>query len=146
MERNVWLHIRGEQEYEGLARERTELTAAGTLEQTARGFLLRYEEAGEDSALTHTQLCLAPERVTLTRTGAVRMELVFARGEVHTSSYALPFGAVPVEVEAQEVRWRLEPRGGLVELRYRIALGGQRGLCALRIRVREREQGGATRP
>ena len=72
MERNVWLHIRGEQEYEGLARERTELTAAGTLEQTARGFLLRYEEAGEDGALTHTQLCLAPERVTLTRTGAVR--------------------------------------------------------------------------
>ena len=59
---------------------------------------------------------------------------------------ALPFGAVLVEVEAQEVRWRLEPRGGLVELRYRIALGGQRGLCALRIRVRERGQGGATRP
>ena len=139
MERNVWLHIRGEQEYEGLERDITELNAAGTLEQTARGFLLRYEEAGEGGARTHTSIAVTPERVTLTRSGTVRTEMIFARGEVHTSSYALPFGTVPLEAEAQEVRWRLSLRGGLVELRYRIVLGGQRGTCALRIRVRERE-------
>lgn len=139
MEQKVWLTIRGEQEYGGLERECSELILSGTLEQRGDGFLLRYAETGEDGAVTHTRLFAAPERVTLTRTGAVRSEMVFACGRVHTSSYALPFGAVPLTVEARAVRWRLGAHGGLIDLRYRIELGGQKGECALRIHVRKKE-------
>ncbi len=139
MEQSVWLTVRGEQEYEGLERSCTELRTDGTLERTKDGFLLRYEEAGESGAVTHTRLSVAPESVTITRTGEVRAELRFAHGQVCTSVYALPFGAVPVEVETRELRWRLGAHGGLLDIRYRIVLGGQKGECALRVRVQVRE-------
>lgn len=139
MKENVWIHIRGEQRYEGMERGCTELSAPGTMERTEDGYLLRYEERGSGGACTRTRIALAPERMTIVRSGEVNAEMVFMRGCVHTLFYALPFGAVPAEVETEELRWRLGARGGLIEARYRITLGGQKGQCALRIRVRTRE-------
>ena len=138
MEQRVWLTVRGEQEYEGLERERTELRVPGTMERTGDGFLLRYEEPGEDGAAVHTRLSVTPESVTLTRTGAVCTQLRFAHGLVYTSMYAMPFGAVPLETETRALRWRLGAHGGLIELRYRLLLGGQAGECLLRVRVQLR--------
>ena len=138
MKENVWIHVRGEQRYEGLECGCTELSAPGTMERTEDGYLLYYEERG-GGACTRTCIALAPERMTVVRSGEVNAEMIFVRGHVHTSSYALPFGTVPAEVETEELRWRLGARGGLIEARYRIALGGQKGRCALRIRVRTRE-------
>lgn len=139
MEKRVKLQIRGEQRYEGLAPDSTQQELFGTMEQTERGWRLCYEEKGESGALTKTAVDVAQERVTITRRGEVRSEMVFERGREHTSSYALPVGAVPVTVEAREVRWKLSARGGLVELRYRIDIGGQRGECALKLRVQAEE-------
>lgn len=135
MEQKIRLQLRGEQRYEGLAPDCTQQELFGTMEQTEHGWRLRYAERGESGALTETTVDAVKERVTITRRGEVRSVMVFERGIAHTSSYALPFGAVPVTVEAHEVRWRLGARGGLMELRYRIDLGGQRGECTLKLRA-----------
>ena len=88
---------------------------------------------------TATRLALAPDCIILTRTGEVTSEMAFAEGKEHTSFYAVPYGTLPVAVKAELVKWNLDEDGGMLALRYAITIGGQRGKCALRIRVRTEE-------
>ncbi len=136
MEKIVWLTVRGEQEYAGAERERTELRVPGTLEKADGGFFLRYEERGGDGLVTKTRLAVTPDCVILTRTGEVTSEMVFAEGKEHTSFYAVPYGTLPVAVKAESVKWKLGEDGGMLALRYCLTIDGQRGKCTLRIRVR----------
>lgn len=137
MRKNVWLTVHGEQQYEGLAPDSLEQRLPGTLEETADGVRIRYEERNADGAVvTVTSLDMADGGVVLTRMGEVTSEMVFRPGEARTSSYATAYGTLPVTVETESVKWRFDERGGMLALRYRIDLGGQKGSCALRIRAR----------
>lgn len=137
MRKNVWLTVHGEQQYEGLAPDSLEQRLPGTIEETADGVRIRYEERNADGAVvTVTSLDMADGGVVLTRMGEVTSEMVFRPGEARTSSYATAYGSLPVTVETESVKWRFDERGGMLALRYRIDLGGQKGSCALRIRAR----------
>lgn len=140
MRKNVWLTVHGEQQYEGLAPDSLEQRLPGTLEETADGVRIRYEERNADGAVvTVTSLDMADGGVVLTRMGEVTSEMVFRPGEARTSSYATAYGTLPVTVETESVKWKFDERGGMLALRYRIDLGGQKGNCALRIRARTGE-------
>lgn len=140
MRKNVWLTVHGEQQYEGLAPDSLEQRLPGTLEETADGVRIRYEERNADGAVvTVTSLDVADGGVVLTRMGEVTSEMVFRPGEARTSSYATAYGTLPVTVETESVKWKFDERGGMLALRYRIDLGGQKGSCALRIRARTGE-------
>ncbi len=140
MRKNVWLTVHGEQQYEGLAPDSLEQRLPGTIEETADGVRIRYEERNADGAVvTVTSLDMADGGVVLTRMGEVTSEMVFRPGEARTSSYATAYGTLPVTVETESVKWRFDERGGMLALRYRIDLGGQKGSCALRIRARTGE-------
>ena len=128
MKRNVWLTVHGEQQYEGMSADSSDLRVRGTMEETRDGYLLRYEETDGDGKVT-----------TATRTGEVTSEMAFAEGKEHTSFYAVPYGTLPVAVKAESVKWKLDENGGMLALHYAITIGGQRGKCALRIRVRTEE-------
>lgn len=137
MRKNVWLTVHGEQQYEGLAPDSLEQRLPGTIEETAAGVRIRYEERNADGAVvTVTSLDMADGGVVLTRMGEVTSEMVFRPGEARTSSYATAYGTLPVTVETESVKWKFDERGGMLALRYRIDLGGQKGSCALRIRAR----------
>jgi uncharacterized beta-barrel protein YwiB (DUF1934 family) len=137
MRKNVWLTVHGEQQYEGLAPDSLEQRLPGTLEETADGVRIRYEERNADGAVvTVTSLDMADGGVVLTRMGEVTSEMVFRPGEARTSSYATAYGTLPVTVETESVKWKFDERGGMLALRYRIDLSGQKGNCALRIRAR----------
>lgn len=140
MRKNVWLTVHGEQQYEGLAPDSLEQRLPGTIEETADGVRIRYEERNADGAVvTVTSLDMADGGVVLTRMGEVTSEMVFRPGEARTSSYATAYGTLPVTVETESVKWKFDERGGMLALRYRIDLGGQKGSCALRIRARTGE-------
>lgn len=140
MRKNVWLTVHGEQQYEGLAPDSLEQRLPGTIEETADGVRIRYEERNADGAVvTVTSLDMADGGVVLTRMGEVTSEMVFRPGEARTSSYATAYGSLPVTVETESVKWKFDERGGMLALRYRIDLGGQKGSCALRIRARTGE-------
>ena len=140
MRKNVWLTVHGEQQYEGLAPDSLEQRLPGTIEETADGVRIRYEERNADGAVvTVTSLDMEDGGVVLTRMGEVTSEMVFRPGEARTSSYATAYGSLPVTVETESVKWRFDERGGMLALRYRIDLGGQKGSCALRIRARTGE-------
>ena len=140
MRKNVWLTVHGEQQYEGLAPDSLEQRLPGTLEETADGVRIRYEERNADGAVvTVTSLDMADGGVVLTRMGEVTSEMVFRPGEARTSSYATAYGTLPVTLDTESVKWKFDERGGMLALRYRIDLGGQKGSCALRIRARTGE-------
>lgn len=139
MEQQVWLTVRGEQDYAGVGKDCAEQRLSGTMEETAEGILLRYEERGEDGAVTRTVLTLTEGRAVLARTGGVKTEMVFEQGRAHSGVYALPFGALPMTVEAERVIWKRTARGLLAELRYRIDLAGQKGICSLKLQARPAE-------
>lgn len=70
MKRNVWLTVHGEQQYEGMSADSSDLRVRGTMEETRDGYLLRYEETdGDGKVTTATRLALAPDCIILTRTG-----------------------------------------------------------------------------
>ena len=89
MKRNVWFTVHGEQQYEGMTPDSAEQHLPGTIEETAEGLRLRYEEPGADgAAATVTRLDLAEGSAVLTRLGAVTSEMIFRPGETHTTYYA----------------------------------------------------------
>ena len=120
MQYDVTITVRGEQEYEDMGRDRTDLTADGVLADTPEGWMLSYDEQE-----THTEFEIGAQRVVLRRSGTLKSEMVFEVGKTHTTVYEMPFGTLPMEVSTDSIRQKLSERGGLLEIRYRITVGEQ---------------------
>lgn len=58
----------------------------------------------------------------LTRTGKVNSQMVFEEGRQHTSLYETPFGELSVDIQTSSLRHNLSQRGGVMEIRYSIAV------------------------
>ena len=116
-------------------------TVRGVWETTEDGFRLAYDEPAEyGMAGVTTELALAEGRAALMRTGAVRSEFRFAEGERHSSVYETPHGSFPAEVETRALRARLDGRGGLIDLRYTLTIGGASDEHRLKILIRTEEE------
>ena len=124
MQYDVTITVRGEQEYEDMGRDHTELTADGVLENTPEGWTLCYDQTAENEQ-THTVLAIGYERIVLRRSGTLRSEMVFEVGKTHTTVYEIPFGTLPMEVTTDSIRQKLSERGGVLSVCYRITVGEQ---------------------
>ena len=119
----VLLSIRGEQYFDDIDPDATELMTDGTLEVTEDGLVLSYEESElTDMEGTTTTFEVCGPRVTLTRSGAVNSQMVFEEGRQHTSLYETPFGELSVDIQTGRLRHNLTERGGIMEIQYSIAV------------------------
>ena len=119
----VLLSICGEQYFDGVDPDATELMTDGTLEVTERGFLLTYQETeltGMEG--TTTTFEVQGPTVVLTRSGKVSSRMVFEEGRQHTSLYETPFGELTVDIQTSTLKHNLSERGGLMEIKYSIAV------------------------
>ena len=121
MKQTVYLSIRGRQEYPEQEPEIIELMTEGTMEFRNGGWDISYEE----SALTGlegvtTTFRVEPDVVTLTRTGALKSQMVFQQGIPHESLYQMPFGALMLTVKATRLFYDIVPAGGVIDLSYNI--------------------------
>ena len=119
----VLLSIRGEQYFDDIDPDATELMTDGTLEVTEDGLVLSYEESeltGMEGTTTTFEVC--GPRVTLTRSGAVNSQMVFEEGRQHTSLYETPCGELSVDIQTGRLRHNLTERGGIMEIQYSIAV------------------------
>ena len=126
MKRNVTISVLGEQYFEGVDPNQTELLTEGTLEKTENGWQLRYEESeltGMEG--TTTIFDIGVDDVTLRREGAVQSEMYFRCGEISTSAYETPYGSLTVEVGTSFLRTEIGEDGGELEIRYSIAVEQQ---------------------
>ena len=136
----VLLSIRGEQYFDGIDPDETELMTEGTMVLTENGMVLSYEESeltGMEG--TTTAFEIKGPRVTLTRSGAVNSQMVFEEGRQHTSLYETPFGELSVDIQTSELKHNLTERGGLMEIKYSIAVEHTvTGRNCFKIRVRRK--------
>ena len=111
----VLLSIRGEQYFDGVDPDATELMTEGTMELSEEGLTLRYQESaltGMEGTVTTFEL--RGPRVTLTRSGAVNSQMIFEEGRQHTSLYETPFGELSVDIQTSRLRHNLTERGGVM--------------------------------
>ena len=136
----VLLSIRGEQYFDDIDPDATELMTEGTMALTEDGMVLSYEETeltGMEG--TTTTFEVKGPQVILTRTGTVNSQMVFEEGRQHTSLYETPFGELTVDIQTSELKHNLSERGGLMEIRYSIAVEHTvTGRNCVKIRVRRK--------
>ena len=123
----VMISVRGEQYFDDVDPNATELMTEGTLEQTEDGFHLSYQE---------TELT---GMVILRRSGRVNSKMVFEEGRHHTSLYETPYGELSVDIQTSRLLHNLTERGGLMEIKYSIAVEHVvTGRNCFKIRVRRK--------
>ena len=123
MKQAVTLMIQGKQQYPEQEPEVIELTTEGTMELRNGGWDISYEE----SALTGlegvtTTFRVEPDKVILTRTGALKSQMIFQQGVAHDSLYQMPFGALMLTVTATSLFYDIVPDGGVIDLSYNISI------------------------
>ena len=119
----VIITVRGEQYFDGIDPDATELMTEGTMTLTENGMVLAYEETaltGMEGTTTSFQI--QGPQVILTRSGTVNSQMVFEEGKQHTSLYGTLFGELSVDIQTSRLRHNLTARGGILEIRYTIAV------------------------
>lgn len=134
------LSIRGEQYFDGIDPDAQELMTEGTMTLAEDGMVLSYEETaltGMEGTTTRFQI--QGPRVILTRSGTVNSQMVFEAGRQHTSLYETPFGELSVDIQTSVLKHNLTERGGLMEIKYSIAVEHTvTGRNCFKIRVRRK--------
>lgn len=119
----VLLRIQSEQRRDGEEPDAIELVTEGQMVLSGADITLRYEETaltGMEGTTTDFQV--RGPQVILTRTGSVNSQMVFEEGRQHTSLYETPFGELSVDIQTSRLRHNLTERGGIMEIRYSIAV------------------------
>ena len=121
MKTAVVLSIRGRQSYDGQEPDVIELVTDGTMEFRDGGWDISYEES-ELTGLegVTTTFRVEPAKVILTRTGALRSQMIFEKGVRHDSLYQMPFGTMMLTVCANSIFFDITPEGGMIDLVYTI--------------------------
>ena len=140
IEKNVIISVRGEQYFEDIDPDTVELTTEGRMTIADDGeIILEYHETElTGMAGTTTRFTIRGDTVTLLRTGSVNNEMRFHPGYPHMSLYETPTGALTVEIRTEKLAHRLSERGGILDIKYTIAVEQQiTGKHQFKIRVRE---------
>ena len=119
----VLLFIRGEQYFDDVDPDATELMTDGILEMTEDGLRFSYQETeltGMEG--TTTTFEVLGKKVILKRSGTVNSQMVFEEGKQHTSLYETPFGELSVDIQTSRLLHNLSERGGVMEIKYSIAV------------------------
>jgi uncharacterized beta-barrel protein YwiB (DUF1934 family) len=123
MKKNVTLAIEGRQTTQDQEPEIIQLVTDGTMEFRNGGWDISYEETELTGlAGVTTTFRVEPEKVTLTRKGALNSQMIFQKDVVHESLYQMPFGALMLSVKATSVFFDILPEGGVIDLSYNIEI------------------------
>ena len=125
MERKIRLHIHSTQQYAGEEPENTELFTEGFMREENGTWFLSYEETALTGLPgTTTTFAVTPEKITLTRTGALHSEMVFVLGQEHHSLYDMGFGTLLIAIRPTQMQITLNENGGYFEVIYALCVEG----------------------
>ena len=123
MKQEVVLSLTGKQTYDGQEPDVIELVTDGTMEFRDGGWDISYEESDLTGlAGVTTTFRVEPGKLTLTRTGNLKSQMVFQQGVPHDSLYQMPFGAMMITVCAQYLFFDIVSDGGMIDLQYAIEI------------------------
>ena len=123
MKQSVVLSVTGRQSYPEQEPEVIELVTEGTMEYRSGGWDISYEESELTGlAGVTTTFRVEPDKVVLTRTGALKSQMIFQQGVAHESLYQMPFGALMLTVKATSLFYDIVSDGGVIDLSYNISI------------------------
>ena len=114
--------------------EVSEITVSGFMKPTEDGFFLTYSEDG-DGGRTVSDVTATADSVRVRRVGSVVSDMLFKVGTVHTSIYEVTPYRFDMSVEATKIRNTLSLGAGMLDLFYKMKLGGAEKKVRLRISV-----------
>ena len=139
MEKQIILFVRGEQTYDSVSPEVTELATEGLMTIEGEEVTLTYQES-EITGMegTTTRFIVRGDTVVLERTGMIVSRMEFKQGERSSSFYETPWGTMAVDIATTKLAHRLTERGGVMEIAFTIAVNHQvTGENRCKVRVRE---------
>ena len=140
MEKEIILFVRGEQTYDGVSPEVTELATEGVMTIREDGeMVLTYQES-EITGMegTTTRFTIRGGTVVLERAGLIVSRMEFKQGERSSSFYETPWGTMEVDIVTTKLAHRFTERGGVLEIAFTIAVNHQvTGENRFKIRVKE---------
>ena len=139
MEKQIILFVRGEQTYDSVSPEVTELATEGLMTIEGEEVTLTYQES-EITGMegTTTRFTVRGDTVVLERTGMIVSRMEFKQGERSSSFYETPWGTMAVDIATTKLAHRLTERGGVMEIAFTIAVNHQvTGENRFKVRVRE---------
>ena len=139
-EKKVILYVRGEQYFEDVDPEATELISEGVMTISDGGVITLVYDETELTGLegTTTTFVIDGGMVTLTRSGELISQMILQMGKRHTSLYETPWGTLTVDVTTTGLSCRMDAHGGILDIRYSIAVDHQvTGENRFKVRVRE---------
>ena len=139
MEKQIILFVRGEQTYDSVSPEVTELATEGLMTIEGEEVTLTYQES-EITGMegTTTRFIVRGDTVVLERTGMIVSRMEFKQGERSSSFYETPWGTMAVDIATTKLAHRLTERGGVMEIAFTIAVNHQvSGENRFKVRVRE---------
>ena len=138
-EKQIILFVRGEQTYDSVAPEVTELATEGLMTLDGEEIRLSYEETELTGMQgTTTRFAICGDRVVLERTGMIQSRMEFKQGERSSSLYETPWGTMVVDIATTKLAHRLTERGGVMEIVFTIAVNHQvTGENRFKVRVKE---------
>lgn len=120
MKKDAMITIVGEQRVDG-DDDRVELVTAGSFCRRKDSYYILYNESeatGFAGSKTMVKYERDRRRVTITRTGTTRSEIVIEQGERHQSSYDMGFGGLTIGVSCNHMVEELTDDGGELEFAY----------------------------
>ena len=114
--------------------EVSEQTVSGFMKPTEDGFFLTYSEDGEGGR-TVCDITVMGERVRVRRIGSVVSDLLSEVGKEHTSIYEVPPYKFDMTVEAIKIRNSLSLGSGILDLFYKMNVGGANKKVHLKIAI-----------
>ena len=138
-EKQIILFVRGEQTYDSVAPEVTELATEGIMTLDGGEISLSYEETELTGMQgTTTRFTIRGDTVVLERTGMIQSRMEFKQGERSSSLYETPWGTMVVDIATTKLAHRLNERGGVMEIVFTIAVNHQvTGENRFKVRVKE---------
>ncbi|MDE6933086.1 MAG: DUF1934 domain-containing protein [Oscillospiraceae bacterium] len=140
MEKEIILFVRGEQTYDGVSPEVTELATEGVMTIREDGeMVLTYQES-EITGMegTTTRFTIRGGTVVLERAGLIVSRMEFKQGERSSSFYETPWGTMEVDIVTTKLAHRFTERGGVMEIAFTIAVNHQvTGENRFKVRVKE---------
>ena len=121
---NALIKIVGTQTADG-EEDVIELTTNGTLEPTADGWKLCYNETEATGMQgTVTQLDISEGRLMLMRSGTHPSMLILEQNRRHHCTYQTPYGAIDLGTYASEISYDLNDHGGELTFCYTLGFNG----------------------
>ena len=123
---NIEINIYTEIEDEG-GSEIIHKTERGTLSRGNDIHMIKYEEDMEGAGLVLTTIIIYDDRITLKRTGAVRMHQVFKIGAPTESVYQHPYGSFRMETTTHRMEYLkgIKNKSGRLLMIYDVILNDQ---------------------